>query len=112
MVSITQIQNGLAAFIGAEIEPKISGVGKWLVGAAAAAYIAELPQVLQKLNANPFMSALNIVAQDGSVDLDKLFKYLHPAAQKAPATLDIPLIGRLTLSAADVEALYSYIMRA
>lgn len=112
MVSVNQVQAGLAAFIDNEIEPKISGVGKWLVGAAAAAYIAELPQVLQKLSTNPYMAALNVASPDGSVDVEKLFKYLRPAAQKAPATLDIPLIGRLTLSAADVEALYSYIMRA
>lgn len=112
MIPISAVQTGVARYLAAEIEPKIGGIGRWIVGAAAGAYLAELPGIVSQLKDHPMIKALHIIGEDGSVDIDKLYQYIKAQADKAPASLDIPLLGRLSLGPADVDALYTYIRQS
>ena len=55
---------------------------------------------------------LNLVDEAGNVDVEKIYQYIKPAAEKGPAPITLPIIGTLTFTAADVDSLYAHIMQA
>lgn len=107
MVSIDRVQAGAARYLESEILPKMSGVNKWLVGAAASAYIAEAPALLRKLNENKAVAALNLVDEAGNIDIEKIYQHLKPMAAKCPATVTLPVVGSLTFTEHDIDSLYA-----
>nr|DAH65423.1 MAG TPA: hypothetical protein [Caudoviricetes sp.] len=112
MIRMDKVQSGILRYIDNEVVSQMSGVNKWLVAAAAAAYVVEAPRLVKKLKENKFFAELNLVDEAGNVDVEKIYQYIKPAAEKGPAPLALPIIGTLTFTAADVDSLYSYIMQA
>ena len=112
MVRIDKVQSGVSRYLDNEVMPKMSGVNRWLFSAAAAAYVAEAPKLVKKLNENKALAALNLVDEAGNVDVEKIYQYIKPAAEKGPAPITLPIVGTLTFTAADVDSLYAYIMQS
>lgn len=112
MVSIERVQAGVARYLDTEIISKMSGVNKWLVAAAASAYVSDAPELLRKLNEKKAFAALNLIDEAGNVDVEKIYQSLKPAAAKCPAPITLPIIGTLTFTEQDVDSLYTYIMQA
>lgn len=112
MVSIDRVQSGISRYLDNEVTPKMSGANRWLFSAAAAAYVAEAPKLVKKLNENKTLAMLSLVDEAGNVDVEKIYQYVKPAAEKGAAPITLPIIGTLTFTAADVDSLYAYIMQA
>lgn len=112
MVSVEQVQRGLADYIDREFTSKLTGWQKWVVGAAGAMYANKLGDIVEQLRTVPAVSALGLFPPGGGIDVDAAYKALYAQAQKSPATFDMPLIGSVTLNSADVQSLYDSIMRA
>lgn len=110
MVSIDKVQNGVARYLDAEIVSKMSGVNKWVFSAAATAYVADAPKLLDKVRNNALLAPLELIDAAGNVDVEKAYTHLKPASSKCPAPITLPGIGTITLTEADVDALYNYIM--
>ena len=110
MVSIDRVQSGVSRYLDNEVVPKMSGANRWIFSAAA--YVAEAPKLVKKLNENKALAALNLVDEAGNVDVEKIYQYIKPAAEKGPAPITLPIIGTLTFTAADVDSLYAYIMQS
>ena len=58
------------------------------------------------------LAALELVNETSDVDVEKIYQYIKPAAEKGAAPITLPIIGTLTFTAADVDSLYAYIMQA
>lgn len=109
MVSIDRVQNGVARYLDAELVPKMNGLNKWVFSAIATAYIADAPKLMDRIKGSALLAPLELIDVAGNVDIDKVYANLKPAAEKCPAPINVPGIGTITLTAADVDALYNYI---
>ena len=110
MVSLEQIQNGIADYIDTEIVAKMSGWQKWAVGTAAAVILQRVPEIVEQAQNNPLIKAMGVVDSDGMVDLDILHKELKAQAHTGPITTSIPMIGPIKFSEEDVDKLYTLII--
>ena len=109
MLHYTKVIQGIANYIDAELVGKLAGSWKaWLLGGMAGIAMTRAEQIFQGIKDNPAMAALGLV--DGeNVNVDILFSELRKQAQKGTATATLPVIGPVTFTAADVDALYRYI---
>lgn len=112
MVHKSRVMHGIAAYIDEEIVSKMAGSWKsWVIGSAAGIAVSRIDDVLNKLSGNPIVQALGLV--DGeNIDVETIYTELRKQAQKGTATVELPLIGPITFSAADVDALYRHIKGA
>ena len=53
---------------------------------------------------------MGVIDDNDMIDIDKLHAEFAKQAQRGAITFDVPLMGALTLNAADVDKLYSYIV--
>lgn len=111
MVTIEQVQRGFTQFVDGEIS-KLSGMQKWAVGAMTALYASKLRDVADSLQSKPAIAVLGVICDNNRVDIDALYNALRPYAERCPATIDIPVIGTMTLTSADIDRLYDCIRSA
>lgn len=113
MVSIERVQRGVASYISTELEPQMEGFKKWMFAIASSELIsAVLPAYVENLSKNKMVALTGIVREDLSIDVERLYKRVRPAAEKSPARVELPFIGGITFNAEDVDALYNCIMRS
>lgn len=113
MVTLGQVQNGVARYIDAEILPMMDGWKRWVFGGLGGVAIARADTVYKALAGNPMLQALGVIGADGGIDVDILYQEFRRQAQKSgPVSIDIPGIGSLKLGEADIEKLYKYITEA
>jgi hypothetical protein len=106
MVTIQAIQNGLVKYVDREITPKMQGWKKWTFGAVASMWLGNLPSTFQKIKDTPFVASLGVIGENDAVDIDKLYNELIKQAEKSAVTIDIPMIGSLSINKHDVDTLY------
>ena len=113
MVSIDNVERGLARYIDTGILPNIprdgiKGVG---LGIAASLLVKRGGNLLREYAKNPLLQQLGIVTSDGAVDLEAL---REAALENSPAqgvSVDLPLGITLRMNASDVESLYNAIRK-
>lgn len=112
MMHYTRVIQGLTAYLDAEIISKLHGSLKaWMIGAILEAIGDSAENVYRQIQSIPLIDALNII--DGeNVDVDRAYALLRKQAQRGPATEKIPLLGPITFSIADVDALFRHIKGA
>lgn len=112
MMHYTRVIQGLTAYLDAEILSKLHGSLKaWMIGAILEAIGDSAENVYRQIQSIPLIDALNII--DGeNVDVDRAYALLRKQAQRGPATEKIPLLGPITFSIADVDALFRHIKGA
>ena len=109
MVNKNQLINGVVKYMDAELLPKTQGAKFWAMTALGTLASKQAAQMLDKLAEVPALKTLALVDNSGNIDIDSLYNAVRPAAEKQPASVDIPLIGRFTFGADDVDKLYNYI---
>lgn len=109
MYSIEQVQRGVIRYVDNEMISKLTGGAKWAVGAFCALYANNLSKIAEELRNKPAIAMLGILPEGGGVDVDALYNALKPQADKCPITIDVPIIGSLTLNSNDVDRLYDCI---
>lgn len=112
MASIEQVKNGAAKYLDEEFTNKMTGWQKWVFGAGAAMYLENLGSTVERLKSNEIVKTLKIIDETGNINTERVSKFLMLQAQKGPITFDMPIVGKVTLSASDVEKLYRYIEEA
>lgn len=113
MVNANQLINGIARYVDQEIIDKLPTMGKWIVGAGVGVVSERVNNVVIELQSNSVMKALNVVDDDGYIDIDILANKLKESAEKyGKVTIDVPLMGSITFSYADIDKLRDYIVRA
>lgn len=115
MIPIEKAKRGIAAYLDAELMPQLPTKG-WesvVVGSAIGIAIKKMEKLIDKFKDNPMLQSLEIIGQDGSVDIDALrdsFKE-QIAKQGYMEINNVPIVKKLTFRAEDVDKLYDYIMK-
>ena len=109
MVTYEQLINGLSKFIDAEIISQLTGNSKVLLGIGAGIALKKGESLFNNLKNNSMIKMLNIINDEGHIDIETLYAEVKKQAQKEIIRLEIPMVGTLKLNDEDVEKLYSYI---
>ena len=114
MVTVAQIQNGLATFMDAELMPKLpaTGIQKVITGTAVALLIRRSGATIQEYSQHPFIKMLGIVDEKGNFDIDTLKTEVKKQMGDQGFDLDVPMIGTMTFHSADIDKIASYIKSA
>lgn len=111
--SVSQIKNGVLSYIDAELIGKVPGIQQWVLIAAVNVISNKADAVMAKLIQHPLVKQLELVDENGLVDVDCLKSGLDEAANKTGAVVQyIPLIGSVTFNKSDIQSLYEHIGRA
>ena len=113
MIPVQQVVNGVAAYMAKAIEQNYDGntYQRLLAGMAIGIAQRRAVELMQKLMENKAAQAVNLVNNDGKVDVELLRDVAgEQMAQMGKLQIDVPLLGRLTFAPADVEKIYETIM--
>lgn len=109
MVTIDKVKSGAAQWIDRELQPKMSGLSRWVFGALGTGVVLKLDKLAENMRNNPIVSAMGIIDDNNMVDVDMLYQLIMPQAEKCPAEISLPSVGTIRLTADDVRNLYTYI---
>lgn len=107
-----QIKTGVAAYLDHEFMPQLgegNTVKKVLFGAAISVAIARYTNLAEAMKQHPFVQALGVVDENGSIDVDTFGAALKQNVPKDGVKVDIPTMGTMTLDGTDVDKLLTYI---
>nr|DAE98798.1 MAG TPA: hypothetical protein [Caudoviricetes sp.] len=110
MVTLAQATAGIERYLDTEILAKIPGWQKWVLGAAASRMLSRSGEIFNTLKSNPVVSAMGIIDEQDQIDIDAVYQEFAAQAQRGAVTFDVPFVGALTLTTADVDKLYRYII--
>lgn len=110
MVHYSKVVSGLMSYVDNEIVAKMNGSLKgWGVGIVAGLLGRKADQVFVALRNNPIAASLGLI--DGEmVDAEAVYSEALRMAQRGSATVNVPMLGAITFTTADVESLYRYII--
>lgn len=114
MVTIAQVQTGVARFVDTEIVPRLSVVEKVIVGGGAGLMTAKLPELIKGYSDNKFVALLALYdLEHGEIDIESLYNAIKPYIGADPIPVTIPFVGlKLKFTQREIDALYKYIMEA
>lgn len=114
MVTINQVQQGVARFVDTEIAPKLSITEKLVVGGGAGLITAKLPEIVDKYADNKMVSALGLYDREsGEIDLDAIYNAAKPYIGADPVPVKIPMVGvTLKFTQREFDLLLKYIKEA
>ena len=105
MVTVDQVKQGIVRYIDAEFTSKLQGMKKWLVPIAAAAVVNAKIDALASTG-RPMLVAAGYMAEDGMIDIDRIYSDLIDVARKQGAvTENLPVLGDVTFSESDINSL-------
>lgn len=114
MVSIENIETGVAKYIDAELAPNIptdtpNGQLKKLVAVSGAIYAVR--NGLRNLAGNKTLAAIGVMDTEGNVDVDGLAEVVKEHIPAKGLKVSVPFLPdmALTFHAADVDTLHKYI---
>lgn len=112
MATADQVRLGLARYVDAEIVGKLEGLKRLLAAAAAAAAADNAGAALEKMRQSETARALGLTDAEGGLDAELMHKKLREQLEKQPCTVELPMLGRLTLYPEDADKLYTEIINA
>lgn len=109
-VTIDQLKQGIGRYIDAEFTSKLQGFRKWIIPLGAAAIVnSKIDSLLTEKNYE-MLHSTGYISEDGMVDIDRLFMDLSRVArEQGSVTENIPMIGDVTFSEADIASLRRHI---
>lgn len=113
MVTIRQMENGIARFLDTELLSKMQGTWQKVVaGTATGILIKRSENILSSLKNNEIVKMMGIISEDGMIDIDILREELKKNVPDSGVQIDLPMIGRITIKKEDVDKLYACIVNA
>lgn len=111
MVTIDQVEKGIAAYLDKELMPILpeTGVQKILIGTGIGLVLRKYKGQIAALKDQPFVKMTGIFDDSGNVDVDILKEELTKQIPEEGFKIEVPVIGGLKFHKADVDKLYNYI---
>ena len=109
MVTYEQVITGLSKFIDSEIISQLTGNSKILLGIGAGVALKKGESIYNSLKNNSIIKMLDIIDEEGHIDIETLYAEAKKQVQKEVIRLEIPMVGTLKLNDEDIEKLYGYI---
>lgn len=106
MYSYERVLNGLVKYIDDEIVNKLPGWKKWVVGSGLGMMLSNSDEIFRQIKDNEFVKMLNLVDEQGLINVNEIYKELKKQAQKSNASIELPMVGSLVLNDQDVDKLY------
>ena len=112
-VDSNRLVNGLVNYADSEVINNLPTSGKWLMGTGLGIATTKVNDIVEMLNNNAIAKTMGIVDDEGMFDIDLIADNLKKSANRyGKMSIQIPLIGKLTFSEADVDSLRNYIERS
>lgn len=106
-----QIMQGIMNYADSEVINKLPTAGKWVVGTAIGLATTRANNVVDAIQTNAIAKAFGIVDENGLIDIDALMSAMKNSADRyGKISVEVPLIGKLSFSSADVDTLRNYIV--
>lgn len=113
MVTIRQMENGIARFLDTELLSKMQGTWQKVVaGTATGILIKKSENIFNSLSNNEIVKMMGIISEDGMIDIDLLREELKNNVPDSGVQIDLPMVGRVTIKKEDVDKLYACIINA
>lgn len=109
MYSYEKVLNGLTKYIDDEIVNKLPGWKKWVVGSGIGIMLSNADNVFNQIKSNEFVKMLNLVDEQGRINVEEIYKELKKQAQNSSASIELPMVGAFVLNEQDVDKLYHLI---
>lgn len=113
MISIDQVEKGVASYLDTELMPKLDDnkIQKVIAGTAIGIMIRRFGNMAQAMANNEIVKMLDIVDENGNIDIDIIKEELEKQIDdKTGLPVDLPMIGKMTFYKADVDKLYKHII--
>ncbi len=104
-VSIDAIQRGIIQYADTVIGVQLPLIQQLGFGSLVALAVRQLPNQLN----HPMIKTLGVVDEDGKIDIDLLYEVLKERFPKKGGDVQLPVIGNVTFSPADLDHLYELI---
>ena len=113
MATMEQVKTGLMKYIDVDVLPHLNGFKKVGLGVYAALAADNAAQMAMQYKNHPAVAVLNIVDENGNVDIDRLYNTAIPLFSNGQKqSINIPLIGEYLFDRGDIEKIYRYIKEA
>lgn len=113
MVSIDQIEKGIANYLDAELIQQLpaDGFQRVIAGVGLSLLIKRSSVLVEKVKSNSFIQLLGIFDENGNVDIDTLRDEIKKQMPADGIKIDVPSIGIINFTKNDVDSVYSYIIK-
>lgn len=111
MIAKERVAAGALKYIDCEVCPHIPGFKAIALSGMAVLYAQKLPAIIAAVRQHPAIAALDVLTEDGMVDVDAVYNAFAPKIT-TPVELPIPMIGSISLDRAEIDKLYRYIKEA
>lgn len=105
-----EVIHGIVKFIDNDLLPKMNGLNKWIFGTGTGIMANKGDKLFEELKHNYLIKTLEIINDEGMVDVVCIYKELLQHAEHEPVNIEVPMLGTITLDKSDVEKMYRYIM--
>lgn len=111
MVTIKNIEQGVAAYLDNELMPQLpnTGIERVLAGTALSLAIRRSGTIIGSFKDNKIVQMLGIMDAEGNVDVDVLAEELKKNIPTEGVKVEVPVIGALKFHKEDVDKLHEYI---
>lgn len=104
-MTLNQLKRAASIYIDREITAKMDGLGKWVLGIGAGAYLAQLDGLFS--SHLDMLCKMGMCHADGTIDIEKAYSLIkEEAVKQGKVTQNIPLVGAVTFSPEDVDTFY------
>jgi hypothetical protein len=111
-VKFETMVDGINRYIDKEIYGNLNGVQEFVARVVVGRMNSNAEAIKKTLMNNGFAKTLCIVDSDGMVDVDMILSDIRREIERQGSLqVDIPMIGKLTFRADDVDALHNEILR-
>lgn len=110
MADIAHVRDGFVGFANERILPHLPQNKQFLAGMMIGLASSRADSLYNSLADNQAVKMLGLIGQDGSIDIQSLYGAAKDQIRKTGSVpLDVPMLGTLTFSEADIDALYQHI---
>ena len=111
-VKFETVIDGINRYIDKEIYKNLDGTQEFLARVVVGRMINNSETIKNMLRTNGFARTLCLIDNEGMVEVDTLLSDIRREIERQGSLqLDIPLMGKLTFHADDVDALHKEIVR-
>lgn len=113
MVTIDQVEKGVAAYLDAELIQQLPAEGfqRLIAGVGLSLLIKRSSALIEKVESNSFIQLLGIFDDKGNIDIDTLKDEIKKQMPRDGIKINVPSIGIINFKRDDVDILYSYIVK-
>lgn len=113
MVSIEDIENGLAAYLDSELGAQFpeGTLQRALLGGSIAFAVKRFGNKLRTIRSDKTAQMFDLFNENGEFDIDEYCNCLKPTIPETGVHFDNGLIGKITITKADVDKVREHILK-